>query len=185
MEKIIQFNIAITSLGKRELVYMILVHMNQLMRFWYLSHKRPLKAQASLRICSLTEPSLFTHMKVDKGPTTNQTSSPRVWRMILRRTESTIISWDGSFVYLPCMRYLLSFFASFWCQRFIPACDSGTPWTFYLAFCIYVSYVQSSIVVTLLEEQRAGRFAGCLLVSTFCGFTFSTHPLGTRQWLNT
>ena len=70
------------------------------MWFWYLSHKRPAKAQASLRIRAVTpEPSLFAYMT--KGPTKNQTSSPTgwlcmgVWRMSLRRTESTIISWDG------------------------------------------------------------------------------------------
>ena len=39
-----------------------------------------------------------------KGPTENQSSSPigwlrmRVWRMGLRRTKSTIILWDGSYV---------------------------------------------------------------------------------------
>ena len=34
------------------------------MRLWFLSHKRPTKAQASLRIRVISpEPSLFTHMK--------------------------------------------------------------------------------------------------------------------------
>ena len=34
------------------------------MRLWYLSHRRPAKAQASLRICAVSpEPSLFAHMK--------------------------------------------------------------------------------------------------------------------------
>ena len=40
------------------------------MRFWYLSHKRPAKAQASLRIRAVSlEPSLFAHvsMEVDEG----------------------------------------------------------------------------------------------------------------------
>ena len=38
--------------------------MSQLMRLWYLSHRRPAKAQASLRICAVSpEPSLFAHMK--------------------------------------------------------------------------------------------------------------------------
>ena len=38
--------------------------MSQLMRLWYLSHRRPAKAQASLRSCSVSpEPSLFPHMK--------------------------------------------------------------------------------------------------------------------------
>ena len=42
-------------------------------------------------------------MEVDEGSDQNQTSSPigwlrmRVWRMSLRRTKSTIISWDGSY----------------------------------------------------------------------------------------
>ena len=38
--------------------------MSQLMRLWYLSHRRPAKAQASLRIHAVSpEPSLFAHMK--------------------------------------------------------------------------------------------------------------------------
>ena len=38
--------------------------MSQLMRLWYLSHRRPSKAQASLRIREVSpEPSLFAHMK--------------------------------------------------------------------------------------------------------------------------
>ena len=43
--------------------------MSQLMRLWYLSHRRPAKAQASLRIRSvLPEPSLFAwSMEVDEG----------------------------------------------------------------------------------------------------------------------
>ena len=40
------------------------------MRLWYLSHRRPAKAQVSLHI--------------------------RIWRMSLRRTKSAIISWAGS-----------------------------------------------------------------------------------------
>ena len=39
-------------------------YLSQLMRLWYLSHRRPAKAQASLRICAVSpEPSLFAHMK--------------------------------------------------------------------------------------------------------------------------
>ena len=39
-------------------------HLSQLMRLWYLSHRRPVKAQASLRICAVSpQPSLFAHMK--------------------------------------------------------------------------------------------------------------------------
>ena len=38
--------------------------MSQLVRVWYLSHRRPAKAQASLQIrVVLPEPSLFVHMK--------------------------------------------------------------------------------------------------------------------------
>ena len=37
---------------------------SQLMRLWYLSHRQPVKAQASLHIRAvLPEPSLFAHMK--------------------------------------------------------------------------------------------------------------------------
>ena len=47
-------------------------------------------------------------MEVDEDPTKNQTSSPtgwlrmRDWRISLRRTKSTIISWDGSNALLWC-----------------------------------------------------------------------------------
>ena len=42
----------------------ITAKMSQLMRLWYLSHRRPAKAQASLRIRAVSpEPSLFAHMK--------------------------------------------------------------------------------------------------------------------------
>ena len=38
--------------------------MSQLMRLWYLSHRRPAEAQASLRIYAVSpEPSLFTHIQ--------------------------------------------------------------------------------------------------------------------------
>ena len=83
------------------------LQMRKLMRLWYLSHRRPAKAQAAwLRIRTVApELSLFAHMKY--GSTwrvrqKNQTSSPtgwmhmRVWRMSLLRTKSTTISWDGS-----------------------------------------------------------------------------------------
>ena len=39
-------------------------YLSQLMRLWYLSHRRPAKAQASLRIRAVSqEPSLFANMK--------------------------------------------------------------------------------------------------------------------------
>ena len=80
--------------------------MSQLMRLWYLSHRRPAKTQASLRIRTVSpELSLFAHMKYGSRQRVwpkNQTTSPtgwlhmRVWRMSLRRTKSTVISRDGS-----------------------------------------------------------------------------------------
>ena len=82
-------------------------HMSQLMRLWYLSNRWPAKAQASLHNSAVSpEPSLFANIWYGSrwSPTKNQTSSPTgwlcmcVWRMSLRRTKSTIISWDGSYV---------------------------------------------------------------------------------------
>ena len=68
--------------------------------------RRSATAQASRRICAVSpEPPLFAHMEYGsrwRVPTKNQTSRTtgwlcmRVWRMSLRRTKSTIISWDGS-----------------------------------------------------------------------------------------
>ena len=76
-------------------------HLSLLMRLWYLSHRRPAKVQASLRIHAVSqEPSLFAHMKYGTrrrvGP--KQTSSPTgwlrmcVWRMSVRRTKNAIIT---------------------------------------------------------------------------------------------
>ena len=40
--------------------------LSQLMRLWYLSHRQPAKAVASLCICAVSpEPSLFAHMKME------------------------------------------------------------------------------------------------------------------------
>ena len=82
-------------------------HLSQLMRLWYLSHRRPAKAKASLRFRAVSpEPLLFSHM--------NYGSRQRVWPKIrhltqldvcacvfndmsLRKTKSTKISWPGSF----------------------------------------------------------------------------------------
>ena len=73
----------------RRMIY----EMSQLMRLWYLSHRRPGKAQASL--CTRTvspEPSLFAHMKYwsrRRVLPKIMTSSPsgwlrmRVWRISL------------------------------------------------------------------------------------------------------
>ena len=76
------------------------------MRLWYLSHRRPAKAQASLPIRAVSpEPSLFAHIKYGSrrrvrpkirhlAPTGSL--GMRVWRRSLRRTKSTINSWDGN-----------------------------------------------------------------------------------------
>ena len=84
------------------------------MRLRYLSHRRPVKAQASLHIRAvLLEPSVFAHMKYGSSwrvRPKNQTSNPtgwlcmRIWRMSLQRTKHTIISWDGS-IDLPVQYY--------------------------------------------------------------------------------
>ena len=77
------------------------------MRLWYLSLRRPAKAQASLRILALSlEHSLFAHMKYGNRqrvrPKIRHLAPTgwlrmRIWRMSLRRTKSAIISWAGSF----------------------------------------------------------------------------------------
>ena len=66
-------------------------HLSQLMRLWYLSHRRTAKAQASLRIHAvLPEPSLFAHMKYG--------SRQRVRPKIRHLTPlDAIVSWAGSF----------------------------------------------------------------------------------------
>ena len=44
--------------------FLSLLENGQLMRFWYLSHRRKVEAQASLRISAVSpEPSRFAHMK--------------------------------------------------------------------------------------------------------------------------
>ena len=83
-------------------------NLSQLMILWYLSHRRPAKAQASLRIRAVSpELLLFEHMNYGNGRRVrpkNQTSSligwlcVCIWKMSLWRTGSTIISWHGSFV---------------------------------------------------------------------------------------
>ena len=78
------------------------------MRLWYLSPRQPAKAQASLRIRTLSpEPSLFAHMKYGSKQRVRpkiRHLAPldgwlrmRIWRMSLQRTKSAIISWAGSF----------------------------------------------------------------------------------------
>ena len=47
--------------------------LSQLMRLWYLSQMRPVKAQASLRIRAVSlEPSLFAHIKYVSGQSVRQ-----------------------------------------------------------------------------------------------------------------
>ena len=80
--------------------------MSQLMRIWYLSHRRTSKAQASLRFRAVSPgPSLFAHTRCGSRrrvrPKTRHLAPTgwlrmRVWKMSLRRTKSTIISWAGS-----------------------------------------------------------------------------------------
>ena len=82
-------------------------HLSQLMRLWDLSHRRPVKAHVSLCIRAVSsEPSLFAHMKYGIRQSVRPNIGDlaplrmRVGRMGLRRTKSTIISWDGSFHFL-------------------------------------------------------------------------------------
>ena len=82
------------------------VYLSHLMRLWYLSHRRPAKAQTSLPTRAVSpEPSPFTHIKYGSRRSVwpkNQASSPtgwlrmRDWRRSLRKTKSTkMISWAG------------------------------------------------------------------------------------------
>ena len=85
-------------------------NLSQLMRLWYLSYRRPAKVQASLRACTVSpEPSLFAHIKYGNrrqvwpkirhlAPLDGCACMFEIEKMSLRRTMSTIISWDGSFV---------------------------------------------------------------------------------------
>ena len=79
--------------------------MSQLMRLWYLSHRWPAEAHAHPR-CLARAFAFRKHevWKWTKGPSKNQTSGPtwwlrrQFWRMSLRRTKGTIISWHGSVI---------------------------------------------------------------------------------------
>ena len=89
-----------------EAIYDSTIHMRQLMRLWYFSHKRPAKAQASLRIRVVSsERMLIAHMKYGR----RQSVQPKIRHLAplngcacafeelsLRRTKSAIISRDGS-----------------------------------------------------------------------------------------
>ena len=78
----------------------------QLMRLWYLSHRRPVTAQVSLRICTVSpEPLLFAHKKYGSRrraqpirPVARQESSPAIalfplWSIL----ESYIYSYQTWF----------------------------------------------------------------------------------------
>ena len=74
---------------------------------WYLSHRRPAKAQASLCICAVSpEPSVFASIKYGNRrriwPNFRHVACRwlrmRVWKIKLQRMKSTIISWAGSFI---------------------------------------------------------------------------------------
>ena len=79
---------------------------SQLMRLCYLSHRRPSKAQASLRIHTASPgPSLFVHIKHGSRRRVRpkiKTSNPVGWlrmrdrRMSVRRTKNAIIPRAGS-----------------------------------------------------------------------------------------
>ena len=70
-------------------------------------HRRIRRSCTSARSARLFAVRTHATWKKTKGPTKHQTSNPTgwlrmcVWRMSLRRTKSTIISWDGSYL-LTC-----------------------------------------------------------------------------------
>ena len=81
------------------------------MRLWYLSHRRPAKAQASLLICAVSpepssavspQPSLFAHiMEVEEGSDKkNQTSSPSGW---LRNEFTADEKYHNLMTWLNCV----------------------------------------------------------------------------------
>ena len=73
--------------------------MSQPMRLWYLSYRRPAKAQASLRICAVSpEPSLFANMKYGirwRGRAKIRHLAPLDGCACT--FEEWVISWAGSF----------------------------------------------------------------------------------------
>ena len=101
----VTFGFKYISMLSRYLAKYFRQHTSQLMRLWYLSHRRPVKAQASLRIRAVSpEPALFAHITYG--------SSRRVTRKIrhlaslagcacafedaFTEAKSTIISWHRS-----------------------------------------------------------------------------------------
>ena len=76
----------------------VIDYLSQLMRLWYLSHRRPAKAQASLRIRAVSpEPSLFAHIKYGSRRRVRPKLRQLAPRMRVWRTKSAIISWADSF----------------------------------------------------------------------------------------
>ena len=76
------------------------------MRLWYLSHRRPAKAQASLRIRAVSpEPSLFAYISMEVDEESNQKSD--IWpdwmaaharlKNEFSEDEKYHTSWDGSY----------------------------------------------------------------------------------------
>ena len=67
------FSILITLQGKRELVFVLIVHLGRAKRIWYLSPMRAAKVQASLRIRAVSpEPSLLAHTSSESRRTFRQ-----------------------------------------------------------------------------------------------------------------
>ena len=71
------------------------------MRFWYLSHRRPVKAQVSLRICAVSlEPSLFAHVKYGSRrrvlPKIRHLAVHMRLKNVFTEDEKSIISWVSS-----------------------------------------------------------------------------------------
>ena len=88
--------------------------LSQLMRLWYLSHRRPAKAQASLRIRAVSpEPSLFANMNYG-------------CRRRVRPNIRNLMSW--------------LFFSSSWCHGLAVACDVRHSLDF-LFKCLSVTHV--------------------------------------------
>ena len=68
----------VQKLRKYWFSFFFLNEMSQLMRLWHLSHRRPAKAQASLRICAVSpEPSLFAHIKYGS----RRRVWPKIWHL--------------------------------------------------------------------------------------------------------
>ena len=126
--------------------------MSQLMRLWYLSHRPPVKAQASPRIrADSPEPSLFAYMKYGS----RRRVQPKIRRLIplygcacafekmtLRRTKSTIISWAGSYLLLDHEKIVLPYFILYQSMCIKSVCFRGykifyetiTKWNLFLSY---------------------------------------------------